>query len=322
MMAQAHYTLDFEKPLVELETKIKELKRFSEAENVDFADEVKKLEHKLQKMQSEILEKLTPWQRCQIARHPDRPYTLDYIRLMMTDFMEIHGDRVFADDTAIVAGLGRLQGMPLVVVGHQKGRDTKEKIARNFAMAHPEGYRKALRAMKLAEKFGKPVLALVDTPGAYPGIGAEERGQAEAIAKNLRELADLRVPVVVVITGEGGSGGALALGVGDRVLMLEYAIYSVISPEGCASILWRDPAKAPQAAEALGLTAPILKSLGLVDEIIPEPAGGSHRDPESMAATLQEHLVREFQTLKKIRGDQLLELRYQKFRRMGVLEEG
>lgn len=322
MMAQAHYALDFEKPLVELETKIKELKRFSEAENVDFADEVKKLEHKLQKMQSEILEKLTPWQRCQIARHPDRPYTLDYIRLMMTDFMEIHGDRVFADDTAIVAGLGRLQGMPLVVVGHQKGRDTKEKIARNFAMAHPEGYRKALRAMKLAEKFGKPVLALVDTPGAYPGIGAEERGQAEAIAKNLRELADLRVPVVVVITGEGGSGGALALGVGDRVLMLEYAIYSVISPEGCASILWRDPAKAPQAAEALGLTAPILKSLGLVDEIIPEPAGGSHRDPESMAATLQEHLVREFQTLKKIRGDQLLELRYQKFRRMGVLEEG
>ncbi|MFQ5848607.1 MAG: acetyl-CoA carboxylase carboxyltransferase subunit alpha [Candidatus Methylomirabilales bacterium] len=321
-MAQAHYALDFEKPLVELETKIKELKRFSEAENVDFADEVKKLEHKLQKMQSEILEKLTPWQRCQIARHPDRPYTLDYIRLMMTDFMEIHGDRVFADDTAIVAGLGRLQGMPLVVVGHQKGRDTKEKIARNFAMAHPEGYRKALRAMKLAEKFGKPVLALVDTPGAYPGIGAEERGQAEAIAKNLRELADLRVPVVVVITGEGGSGGALALGVGDRVLMLEYAIYSVISPEGCASILWRDPAKAPQAAEALGLTAPILKSLGLVDEIIPEPAGGSHRDPESMAATLQEHLVREFQTLKKIRGDQLLELRYQKFRRMGVLEEG
>jgi acetyl-CoA carboxylase carboxyl transferase subunit alpha len=316
------YTLDFEKPILELETKIQELKQFAQAEKVDFSTEIARLERKVARLQEEVFANLTPWQRTQIARHPNRPYTMDYIRLMLTDFIELHGDRAFADDRAIVGGLARLEGMPLVVIGHQKGRDTKEKLARNFAMANPEGYRKALRLMKLAEKFGKPVLTLVDTPGAYPGIGAEERGQAEAIARNLREMSELRVPIVVAITGEGGSGGALGIAVGDTVLMLEYAIYSVISPEGCASILWRDPAKAPDAAAAMGITAQILKGLNVIDEIVPEPVGGAHRNHQEIAATLKSFLVKAFEVLCRIPPDDLLEQRYQKFRRMGVFEEG
>jgi acetyl-CoA carboxylase carboxyl transferase subunit alpha len=316
------YTLDFEKPILELETKIQELKQFAQAEKVDFSTEIARLERKVARLQEEVFANLTPWQRTQIARHPNRPYAMDYIRLMLTDFIELHGDRAFADDRAIVGGLARLEGMPLVVIGHQKGRDTKEKLARNFAMANPEGYRKALRLMKLAEKFGKPVLTLVDTPGAYPGIGAEERGQAEAIARNLREMSELRVPIVVAITGEGGSGGALGIAVGDTVLMLEYAIYSVISPEGCASILWRDPAKAPDAAAAMGITAQILKGLNVIDEIVPEPVGGAHRNHQEIAATLKSFLVKAFEVLCRIPPDDLLEQRYQKFRRMGVFEEG
>ena len=289
---------------------------------MDFSKEIAQLEKKVATLCQEVFSRLTPWQRVQIARHPNRPYTLDYIRMLMTDFIELHGDRAFGDDKAIVGGLARLDGMPLVVIGHQKGRDTKERIARNFAMANPEGYRKALRLMKLAERFRKPVVTLVDTPGAYPGIGAEERGQAEAIARNLREMSELRTPIIVVVTGEGGSGGALGIAVGDSILMLEYAIYSVISPEGCASILWRDPAKAPDAADALGLTPETLKRLNLIDEIIPEPRRGAHRDPPEMAVTLKGHLLKELSRLAQISPDELVEGRYEKFRRMGVFEEG
>jgi len=316
------YTLEFERPILELEAKIQELKQFAEVEKVDVSAEIARLERKVARLQEEVFANLTPWQRTQIARHPSRPYTMDYIRLMLTDFVELHGDRAFADDRAIVSGLARLEGMPLVVIGHQKGRDTKEKLARNFAMANPEGYRKALRLMKMAEKFNKPVLTLVDTPGAYPGIGAEERGQAEAIARNLREMSELKVPIVVVITGEGGSGGALGIAVGDTVLMLEYAIYSVISPEGCASILWRDPAKAPEAAAAMGITAQTLKRLDVIDEIVPEPTGGAHRNHQEIAATLKSFLVKAFDRMRPLSLDELLEQRYQKFRRMGVFEEG
>jgi acetyl-CoA carboxylase carboxyl transferase subunit alpha len=318
----ATYTLDFERPILEVEAKIQELKQFAQTEQVDFSTEIARLERKIARLQEEVFANLTPWQRTQIARHPSRPYGMDYIRLMLTDFIELHGDRAYADDKAIVGGLARLDGMPLVVIGHQKGRDTKEKLARNFAMANPEGYRKALRLMKMAEKFQKPLLTLVDTPGAYPGIGAEERGQAEAIARNLREMSQLQVPIVVVITGEGGSGGALGIAIGDRVLMLEYAIYSVISPEGCASILWRDPSKAPEAAAAMGITADTLKRLDLVDEIVPEPVGGAHRNHQEMASTLKGFLLRAFDGLRGLPVDTLLEQRYQKFRRMGVFEEG
>ncbi len=316
------YTLEFEKPILELETKIQELKQFAQVEHVDFTAEIARLEKKVARLQEEIFSSLTAWQRTQIARHPSRPYAMDYMRLMLTDFLELHGDRAFSDDRAIVGGFARLNGMPLVVIGHQKGRDTKEKLARNFAMANPEGYRKALRLMRLAEKFGKPVLTLVDTPGAYPGIGAEERGQAEAIARNLRDMSELKVPIVVVIAGEGGSGGALGIAVGDTVLMLEYAIYSVISPEGCASILWRDPAKAPEAAAAMGITAQTLRRLGVIDEIVPEPVGGAHRNHQEMASTLKGILENSFAQLRQLSLDELLELRYQKFRRMGVFEEG
>ena len=314
--------LDFERPIVELEEKIEDLRRLSAVQNVDFSKEIAELEKKVASLCQEVFSRLTPWQRCQIARHPKRPYTLDYIRGLMTDFIELHGDRTFADDRAIVGGLARLDGIPLVVIGHQKGRDTKEKIARNFAMANPEGYRKALRLMRLAERFKKPVVTLVDTPGAYPGIGAEERGQAEAIARNLRVMSELRTPIIVVVTGEGGSGGALGIAVGDSILMLQYAIYSVISPEGCASILWRDPLKAPDAADALGLTAETLKRLNLIDEIIPEPLGGAHRNPQEMAVTLKGHLLKELSRLGQVSPDELVEGRYEKFRRMGVFEEG
>ena len=316
------YALEFERPILELQAKIQELKRVAQVEQADFSIEIARLERKIARLQEDVFTNLTPWQRAQIARHPNRPYAMDYVRLMLTDFIELHGDRAFGDDRAIVGGLARLDGMPLVVIGHQKGRDTKEKLARNFAMANPEGYRKALRLMKLAEKFGKPILTLVDTPGAYPGVGAEERGQAEAIARNLREMSELRVPVVVVIAGEGGSGGALAIAVGDTVLMLEYAIYSVISPEGCASILWRDPAKAPEAAAAMGITAQMLKQMELIDEIVPEPVGGAHRNHQEMASTLKGFVLKAFERLRQVPIEELLEQRYQKFRRMGVIEEG
>ena len=318
----ALFALEFERPIVELEGKIEDLRRLSAVQNVDFSKEIAQLEKKVASLCQEVFSRLTPWQRCQIARHPKRPYTLDYIRALMTDFIELHGDRAFGDDKAIVGGLARLDGMPLVVIGHQKGRDTKERIARNFAMANPEGYRKALRLMRLAERFKKPVVTLVDTPGAYPGIGAEERGQAEAIARNLRVMSELRTPIIVVVTGEGGSGGALGIAVGDSILMLQYAIYSVISPEGCASILWRDPLKAPDAADALGLTAETLKRLNLIDEIIPEPLGGAHRNLQEMAVTLKGYLLKELSRLGQISPDELVEGRYEKFRRMGVFEEG
>jgi acetyl-CoA carboxylase carboxyl transferase subunit alpha len=316
------YTLDFERPILELEAKIQELKQFAEVEKMDFSTEIARLERKVARLQEEVFANLTPWQRTQIARHPNRPYAMDYIRLMLADFLELHGDRAFADDRAIVGGVARLEGLPIVVIGHQKGRDTKEKLARNFAMANPEGYRKALRLMKMAEKFCKPVLTLVDTPGAYPGIGAEERGQAEAIARNLREMSSLRVPIVVVITGEGGSGGALGIAVGDTVLMLEYAIYSVISPEGCASILWRDPAKAPEAAAAMGITSQTLQRLDVIDEIVPEPTGGAHRNHKEMVTTLKGVLTKTFERLQRVPLDELLEQRYKKFRQMGVFTGG
>jgi len=315
------YILDFERPIFELQAKIQELKQAAQGEQVDFTREVARLERKVARLQEEVFSHLTAWQRAQIARHPARPYTLDYIRLMLSDFIELHGDRAFGDDRAIVGGMATLDGLPLMVIGHQKGRDTREKIARNFAMASPEGYRKALRLMRLAEKFHRPILTLIDTPGAYPGVGAEERGQAEAIARNLREMAELAVPVVSVITGEGGSGGALGIAIGDVVLMLEYAIYSVISPEGCASILWRDPAKAPEAAEAMGIVPQTLLRFGLIDDVIPEPTGGAHRNPTEMAAVLKAALVPLFARLVKVSPDTLVEERYRKFRRMGVFEE-
>jgi acetyl-CoA carboxylase carboxyl transferase subunit alpha len=318
----ATYTLDFERPILELQAKIEELKQLAQAGQVDVSHEIGRLERKVARLQTETFSKLTAWQRTQIARHPARPYTLDYVRLMLTDFFELHGDRAFGDDKAIVGGFARLDGIPLLVVGHQKGRDTREKLARNFAMASPEGYRKALRLMRLAEKFRLPVLTLVDTPGAYPGIGAEERGQAEAIARSLRDMAGLAVPIITVITGEGGSGGALGIAVGDAVLMLQYAVYSVISPEGCASILWRDPARAPEAAEAMRITADALLGLGLVDAIVPEPLGGAHRNPAEMAATLKEAVLKALAALQPLAPEELVEQRYRKFRRMGVYEEG
>ena len=317
----AGYTLEFERPILELQAKIEELKQLGQEEQAGFGSEITRLERKVARLQEEVFANLTPWQRAQIARHPGRPYSLDYIRLMLTDFLELHGDRAYADDRAIVGGLARLDGLPLVVIGQQKGRDTKEKLVRNFAMAHPEGYRKALRLMKLAEKFRRPVLTLVDTPGAFPGVGAEERGQAEAIAKNLREMVELSVPIVVAIVGEGGSGGARGLAVGDTILMLEYAIYSVISPEGCASILWRDPGKAPEAAAAMRITALDLQRLKLIDGIVPEPVGGAHRNHQEVAATLKGAVAEAFRSLREMPVDALLEQRYQKFRRMGAFLE-
>lgn len=313
----AYQGLDFEKPIYELERRIKELKQMSEQGNLDFFDEIKKLEKKAKKQIREIHSKLNRWQRTLLARHPERPYTMDYINYMMTDFVELHGDRSFADDHSLVGGIAKLDGIRVVVLGQQKGRDTKEKIYRNFGMAHPEGYRKALRLMKLAEKFNKPVITLVDTPGAFPGIGAEERGQAEAIARNLREMADLKVPIIVAVVGEGGSGGALAIGVGNRVLMQENAIYSVISPEGCASILWRTADKAKDAAEALKITAYDLKELGVIDEIIREPLGGAQRNPKRAASTLRRALRRHLKELKKLSPEELIEQRYKKYRGMG-----
>jgi len=311
--------LEFEKPVLELENRIAELRASEDPQAA--RDEIARLEERLQRLQQKIYGSLTAWQRAQLARHPKRPHTLDFFNLLLEDFVELHGDRVFGDDKAIVGGLARFDGEPVVVLGHQKGRDTRENIARNFGMPHPEGYRKALRLMQLAAKFGKPILSFIDTPGAYPGLGAEERGQAEAIARNLREMAGLPTPIVCVVTGEGGSGGALAIGVGNRVLMLEHAIYSVISPEGCAAILWGDAAKASEAAELMRVTAPDLLRLGVIDGIVPEPAGGAHRNWKATAANLRTALRDQLWQLKSRSPEQLVEERYDKFRRIGAFEE-
>jgi acetyl-CoA carboxylase carboxyl transferase subunit alpha len=311
--------LEFEKPLLELENRIAELRTAEDP--LEARDEIAKLEERLARLQQRIYGSLTAWQRTQIARHPKRPHTLDLVNLLLEDWVELHGDRVFGDDKAIVGGLARFDGEPVVVIGHQKGRDTRENIARNFGMPHPEGYRKALRLMQLAAKFSKPIIAFIDTPGAYPGLGAEERGQAEAIARNLREMAGLTTPVICVVTGEGGSGGALAIGVGNRVLMLEYAIYSVISPEGCAAILWGDAAKAPEAAELMRVTAPDLLKLGVIDAIVPEPVGGAHRNWDATAASLRAALRDHLWQLRSKSEAALIEERHEKFRRIGVFEE-
>lgn len=309
--------LDFERPIVELERKIRDMRDFATEERVDFTEEIGVLEEKLKKLQEEIYSNLTPWQRVQLARHPLRPHSLDYIALMTTDFLELHGDRNFADDKAVVGGFAKMEERAVLVIGQQKGRDTKQKLLRNFGMMHPEGYRKALRLMMLAASFQKPIVILVDTPGAYPGIGAEERGQAEAIARNLKEMSSLQVPIIISIIGEGASGGALGVGVGDRILMLENAWYSVISPEGCAAILWRDSSKAPQAAEALKLTAMDLSKLKIIDKIIPEPLGGAHRNYSQMARILKEEILLALSELELFSPEELVGKRLEKFRKMG-----
>jgi acetyl-CoA carboxylase carboxyl transferase subunit alpha len=311
--------LDFEQPLLDIENRIAALQAEDNASKA--RDEIAKLEERLARLRQRTYASLTAWQRTQLARHPKRPHTRDFIKLLFEDFVELHGDRLYGDDAAMVAGLARFEDQGVVVIGHQKGRDTREKIARNFGMPHPEGYRKALRLMHLAQKFAKPVLTFIDTPGAYPGLGAEERGQAEAIARNLREMAALRTPILSVVTGEGGSGGALAIGMGNRVLMLEYAIYSVISPEGCAAILWGDAAKAPEAAESMRITAPDLLRLGVIDAIVPEPVGGAHRDWEGAAGQLREALRENLRELAQQSADDLVAGRYEKFRRIGAFEE-
>jgi len=311
--------LDFEKPIIELEKKIQELKHFISDKKIDLSSEVRRLEDKLEHLKKDTYNNLTAWQRVQLARHPQRPYTLDYINMIMSDFVELHGDRAFADDKAIVCGFAKLDNQKIAVIGHQKGRDTKENLKRNFGCAHPEGYRKALRIMQLAEKFNLPIAIFIDTPGAYPGIGAEERGQSQAIALNLREMARIAVPIIAIVIGEGGSGGALGIGVADRVCVLENAYYSVISPEGCAAILWRDGAKAPEAAEVLKLTAPDLLKMGIIDEVVPEPLGGAHRDPQKMAQNLKETINRNLKELKALNLEERLKLRYKKYRSIGVV---
>ncbi len=312
--------LDFEQPIAELQAKIEELRYVGDAE-INLSEEISKLEEKANSLTRSIFAKLTPRQISQLARHPKRPYTLDLIKYLFTDFQELHGDRAFADDKAIVGGLARFRGQAVMVIGHQKGRDTKENIKRNFGMPRPEGYRKALRLMRMAEKFHLPIITFIDTPGAYPGIGAEERGQSEAIARNLYEMAKLRTPIICTVVGEGGSGGALAIGVGDRVMMLQYATYSVISPEGCASILWKSAEKAADAADAMGITADRLKSLGLIDQVVLEPLGGAHRDMEAAAATLGDALESNLRELKTLPLDKLVDKRYQRIMSFGQFEE-
>ncbi len=314
--------LEFEKPIEEIERKIDELRQFSSENEEQIRKEVEKLRKKMVRLQEEIFSNLTPWQKTLLSRHPNRPYTMDYIAMLFEEFVELHGDRLFRDDPAIIGGLAMFNGQTVMVVGHQKGRTTKEKLHRNFGMAHPEGYRKALRLMKLAESFRKPIISFIDTPGAYPGIGAEERGQAEAIAVNLREMASLKVPIIIAVIGEGGSGGALAIGVGDRILMMEYAIYSVISPEGCASILWRDAARAPEAASAMKITAHDLMELGVIDEIVKEPLGGAHSNPEDATRNLKKAIEKHLNELMEIPFDELPLLRYKKYKAMGAFYEG
>ena len=313
--------LEFERPIIELENKISELKELATLKGMDVAHEVEALERQADRLRVDVYTNLTPWQRVQLARHPKRPYTLDYVHLICDDFTEVHGDRNFGDDRAIVGGMALLAGRQVMLIGHQKGRDTKENLLRNFGMPHPEGYRKALRLMQMAGKFSRPIVTLIDTPGAFPGVEAEKRGQSEAIARNLREMVRIPVPIVVLIIGEGGSGGALAMAVGDRVLMLENAIYSVISPEGCAAILWGDRAQAPRAAEALKLTARDLSSLGLIDRVLEEPKGGAHRDVATMAAVMRQAFSEELDRLAKLPTDILLENRFQKYLHMGVFAD-
>ncbi|OGW44239.1 MAG: acetyl-CoA carboxylase carboxyltransferase subunit alpha [Nitrospirae bacterium RBG_13_41_22] len=320
------YYLEFEKPIEEIEMKIDELKRISDGKDIDISSEIKKLEKKVKELRSEIFSTLTPWQKILIARHSDRPYTLDYINLITTDFIELHGDRRFSDDPAIVGGLAKINDIPVVVAGHQKGRGIKERIYRNFGQPHPEGYRKALRLMKLAEKFKKPFITFIDTPGAYPGIGAEERGQAEAIAVNLMEMSRLRTPIISIVIGEGGSGGALALSVADRLFMLEHSIYSVISPEGCAAILWKKNGDLgtddfSKAAVALKLTAQDMLNFKIIDGMIPEPLGGAHRDPDAMAKKISEYIITAIEELKAKTQGKLIEERYRKYRRIGSFGE-
>ena len=313
--------LDFEQPIAELEAKIEELRLVGSDAEINIQDEIDKLTSKSQKLTESIFSKLTPWQISQLSRHPLRPYTQDYIDAVVDDFEELHGDRAYADDHAIIGGLGRIGDKSVVVIGHQKGRDTKEKIHRNFGMPRPEGYRKALRLMKMAERFSLPVITFIDTPGAYPGIGAEERGQSEAIARNLFEMAGLRTPIIATVIGEGGSGGALAIGVADRVMMMQYSTYSVISPEGCASILWKSAEKASIAAEAMSITSSDLKGHGLIDEIVPEPLGGAHRDPKAAARNLKVSLLEAINSLGGVASDRLLDARYQRLMSYGVVVE-
>jgi acetyl-CoA carboxylase carboxyl transferase subunit alpha len=313
--------LEFEKPIAELEKKIEELTLFTSNGGIDLEEEILKLQKKSDQLLAEIYSKLSPWQKVQISRHANRPYTLDYIEAMMTDFIEMHGDRGFADDPAIVSGMARLDGIPVVVIGHQKGRTTKERVFRNFGQPNPEGYRKALRLMQFAEKFNRPLITFIDTQGAYPGIGAEERGQGESIARNLFIMSMLRIPIVAVVIGEGGSGGALALGVADRVMMLEHATYSVISPEGCAAILWNNGAKASEAAELLKLTAQDLFQMRVIDEVVEEPIGGAHRDPRRAAELLKEAFIRNLGEVKNMEPDDLVKLRYEKFRKLGMFDQ-
>jgi len=313
--------LDFEQPIAELEGKIEQLRFVQDDSAVDISEEIARLEAKSQALTKDLYAKLTPWQIAQVARHPQRPYTLDYVQHIFTDFQELHGDRAYADDKAIVGGLARFNGQSCVVIGHQKGRDTKEKIARNFGMPRPEGYRKAMRLMKLAEKFGLPVFTFVDTPGAYPGIGAEERGQSEAIGHNLYVMAELKVPLICTVIGEGGSGGALAIAVGDQVMMLQYSTYSVISPEGCASILWKSAEKASEAAETMGITAARLKSLGLIDKIVNEPVGGAHRDHRAMAQSLKRALSDALRQVDTLSPAELIAQRMEKLMSYGRFKE-
>jgi acetyl-CoA carboxylase carboxyl transferase subunit alpha len=312
--------LDFEQPIAELEAKIEELRFVQDDSAVDISEEISRLSKKGHTLTRDIYAKLTPWQIAHVARHPQRPYTLDYVQNIFTDFEELHGDRAFADDAAIVGGLARLNGQSVMVIGHQKGRDTKEKILRNFGMPRPEGYRKALRLMRLAEKFGLPIFTFVDTPGAYPGVDAEERGQSEAIGRNLFAMAEMKVPIIATVIGEGGSGGALAIAVGDVLLMLQYATYSVISPEGCASILWKSAERAPEAAETMGITAARLKTLGLIDKIVTEPLGGAHRDPAAAAQTLKRALQDALKQVEKL-GDSLLHTRFERLMAYGKFKE-
>ena len=321
MTPQKFNFLDFEQPIAELESKIEELRFVQDDSAVDISAEIEKLAKKSQILTKDIYAKLTAWQISQVARHPQRPYTLDYIGMMMTDFEELHGDRSFGEDPALIGGLARLNGQTVMVMGQQKGRDTKERQFRNFGMPRPEGYRKALRLMKLAEKFGVPIVSLIDTPGAYPGVGAEERGQSEAIGHNLYVLAGLRVPIVCAIIGEGGSGGALAIAVGDVTFMLQYSTYSVITPEGCAAILWKDSTRASEAAEALGITAPKLKALGLIDKILNEPLGGAHRDPQAMAVTLKKAIADSLKTLSEKTADKIVAERQKKLLELGKFKE-
>jgi acetyl-CoA carboxylase carboxyl transferase subunit alpha len=309
--------LEFEQPIAELEAKIEELRLVGDDAEINIQDEIGRLEQKSQSLTAAVFSSLTPWQISQLARHPQRPYMLDYVKRVFDDFHELHGDRAFADDPAIVGGLARLKGKSVMVIGHQKGRETKDKLQRNFGMPRPEGYRKALRLLRMAERFALPILTFIDTPGAYPGVGAEERGQSEAIARNLEVMAGLRTPVVCTVVGEGGSGGALAIGVGDRLLMLQYSTYSVISPEGCASILWKSAEKAPLAAEAMGITSNRLKELGLIDDILPEPLGGAHRDVDAMAKILKRALWENLKNLEQVPIEDLLDARYQRLMNYG-----